>query len=112
MPDIDFSNVTKLILGCVSKITSFEIYFKQMPKLEYFGYIFYTHYVPEEKQEELNPSAWDIVDNFLIKHFEVTVSQPDMVYHQINNAALAHFISKLKFLNSLKTNVLIGIIIS
>lgn len=85
IPNVDFSNINKLILGCVAKIDCFDTYFKQMPKLEYFGYVFYTHYMKDENQQQLNPTAWDIADNYTIKHLEVTVSEYDIGYSYIIN---------------------------
>lgn len=107
MPNIDFSNITKLILGCTSNIESFDNYFNVMPKLEYFCYVFFNHgYEALKIQEQLKASAWDINDNYTIKHFEVTVSEHDIGrYEIINNDASACFISRLKCLQSLRIEV-------
>lgn len=105
-PNIDFSNVTKLILGCVARIDTFDSYFKNMPKLEYFGYGFYTHKIPKEGQELFDPKAWTIDENYSIKHFELTTSTGNtMNFYKIGCDQLTRLMRKLKNLESFRTDV-------
>lgn len=104
VPDIDYTNVTKLTLGCTSSIQCFDTFFKRMPKLEYFGYIYYTHNKTEENQCKLNSRAWHIEDNYSIKHFEFTFSQYSYEHIIRDRSDIIHFMSKLKCLQSFRTS--------
>lgn len=61
IPNINCDNIKKLILVCVARIDTFDTYIKRMPKLEYFGYVYYTHKFSGESQAEFDRNAWIII---------------------------------------------------